>query len=64
MNPYRPPRVGDLLAVRTSSPHDDEHHVVIHTVADTGGVLFLAGTWKDCDLEVVVRRVSEPNPSE
>lgn len=59
---YRLPRVGDLIAVRTSSPHDDETHVVIHTVADTGDVLYLAGTWRDSDLEVVVRRVGDTNP--
>jgi hypothetical protein len=58
------PRVGDLLAVRTSNPHDDETHVVIHTVADNGGVLLLSGSWRDRDVEVVVRRVLDTNPLE
>jgi hypothetical protein len=62
MPTYRTPRVGDLLAVRTSDIHDDEHHVVIHSVADNGNVLVLAGTWQDKDLEVVVRRVGDIDP--
>lgn len=62
MPTYRTPRVGDLLAVRTNDVHDDEQHVVIHTVADNGGVLVLAGTWQDKDLEVIVRRVGDTNP--
>ena len=60
MPAYRMPRVGDLLAVRTTDPHDDEHHVVLHTVADTGDYLLLAGTWQDTDLEVLIRRVGGP----
>lgn len=64
MAAYRLPRVGDLLAVRTSSPHDDETHVVIERVADNGGVLVLAGTWQDRDLEVIVRRVGDTNPAD
>lgn len=60
---YRPPRPGDLIAVRTSDPRDDEYHVVLHTVADTGDVLYLAGAWQDCDLEVVVRRVGNTDPT-
>lgn len=62
MPTFRMPRVGDLLAVRTSDIHDDETHVVIHSVADNGGVLVLAGTWQDVDLEVIVRRVGDTEP--
>jgi hypothetical protein len=62
MPTYRLPRVGDLLAVRTISPHDDEHHVVISHVADNGNVLVLAGAWQDTTLEVVLRRVGDIDP--
>lgn len=57
MPTYRLPRPGDTLAVRTSDPHGDEHHVLIHTVADNGGYLVLSGAWRGTDLEVVIRRV-------
>ena len=57
---YRPPRPGDLMAVRSSDPHLDEASVLIHTVADTGAYLLVSGTWQDHDLEVVIRRVGEP----
>jgi hypothetical protein len=62
MPAYRTPRVGDLLAVRTNDIHDDEHHVVIHSIADNGNVLVLAGTWQDKNLEVIVRRVGDIDP--
>jgi hypothetical protein len=61
---YRPPRPGDLLTVRSSDPHLDEVSVLIHTVADNGGYLFLAGTWGEHDLEVVLRRTGGTNPLE
>lgn len=59
---YRGPRPGDLLAVRTNDPHDDEIQIVVHTVADNGAVLLLAGSWRGRDLEVVLRRVGDINP--
>lgn len=59
MTSYRPPRVGDLLAVRTSDPHIGEQQVVVHTVADNGGHIFLAGHWQGIDLEVVIRRIGD-----
>ena len=62
MPAYRTPRVGDLLAVRTTNPHDDEHHVVIEHVADNGNVLVMSGAWGDRDLEVVIRRVGDIRP--
>lgn len=62
MRRYRFPRPGDLLAVRTSDPGDPEHHVVIERVADTGDVMYLAGTWRNRDLEVVLRRVGDIHP--
>lgn len=62
MPAYRPPRPGDLLAVRTSDPYSDEQQVVLHTVVDTGAGLLLAGTWRDTNLEVLVRRVGDADP--
>jgi hypothetical protein len=56
---YRPPRVGDILAVRSTDPHLDEASVLIHTVADTGDYLLLAGRWGKHDLEIVLRRVGD-----
>lgn len=63
---YRLPRVGDILAVRASDPHLDEVQVPIHTVADTGDYLLLAGAWQGHDIEIVIRRVGQPtlNPME
>ena len=57
---YRPPRPGDVMAVRSSDPYLDEVSVQIHTVADNGTYLLLSGTWQDRDLEVVIRRVGSP----
>jgi hypothetical protein len=63
MHDYRPPRPGDLLAVRTTDPHTDETQVVIDRVVDTGAVLTIAGHWHTHDLEVVIRRVGAlPSP--
>lgn len=62
MPAYRAPRPGDLLAVRTNTPHDDEQHVVLDRVVDNGNVLVMSGAWGDCDLEIVVRRVGDINP--
>lgn len=62
MHTYRPPRVGDLLAVRTSDPYGDEQQVVLHTVTDTGAALLLAGTWRGTNLEVLIRRVGDTAP--
>jgi hypothetical protein len=60
---YRPPRVGDLLAVRTSDPYDDrEDQVVLHTVTDNGAALLLAGTWRNTNLEILIRRVGDTGP--
>lgn len=64
MPTYRPPRPGDLLAVRTTDPHSDEQQVVLHAVVDTGAALLLAGTWRDTNLEVLVRRVGATEPVE
>ena len=57
MPAYRPPRVGDLLAVRTTDPHLSEAQVVVDRVTDTGTVLTIAGTLGPHDIEVVLRRV-------
>lgn len=59
---YRPPRAGDLLAVRSNDPHLDEIQVRIHRVVDNGATLLLAGDWDGRDLEVLVRRVGDTNP--
>jgi hypothetical protein len=56
---YRPPRPGDIIAVRSSDPYLDEATVVVETVADNGGYLLIAGRWGSHDLEVVLRRVGE-----
>jgi hypothetical protein len=57
---YRPPRPGDLLAIRSTDPYLNEVQVVVDTVADNGTYLLISGTWQDHDLEVVLRRVGEP----
>lgn len=62
MPTYRAPRPGDLLAVRTSDPFGDEQQVVLHTVTDTGAALLLAGTWRDTNLEILIRRVGDTEP--
>lgn len=62
MPTYRAPRPGDLLAVRTTSPHDDEQHIVLDLVADNGNVLIMSGTWADRGLEVILRRVGDTEP--
>lgn len=62
MHNYRPPRVGDILAVRSTDPHLDEATVVVETVADNGGYLLIAGRWGQHDLEVVLRRVGSQHP--
>lgn len=63
MPAYRPPRPGDLLAVRTSDPHADEAQVVIDRVVDNGATLLIAGAWGGRDLEVLIRRVGTlPSP--
>lgn len=59
---FRPPRVGDLLAVRSTDPYLDEAQVVIDTVADHGSFLLLSGIWDDHKLEVLVRRVGDHQP--
>lgn len=56
---FRPPRPGDLMAVRTTDPYLDEVHVVVDRVADHGSFLLISGAWGEHDLEVVVRRVGE-----
>lgn len=62
MPAYRLPRPGDLLAVRTTSPYEDEQHIVLDRVADNGNVLVMSGRWGDSDLEVVLRRVGDADP--
>lgn len=66
MTGYRPPRTGDLLAVRSTDPHLDEVQVVIDSVVDNGGYLLMSGAWGGRTLEVVLRRVGDPtlNPLE
>jgi hypothetical protein len=59
---YRPPRAGDLLAVRVTDPHADEIQIVINRVQDNGRYLLMAGAHGDFDLEVLVRRVGDTNP--
>lgn len=59
MPTYRLPRVGDLLAVRTTDPFDDEGQVPIASVVDTGDYLILSGAWRKTTIEVVVHRVGE-----
>lgn len=63
MPTYRPPRPGDLLAVRITSPHGDEQHIVIDRVADNGNVLVLSGAWRETNLEILVRRVGDTEPT-
>jgi hypothetical protein len=60
-NRYRPPRPGDLIAVRTSDPRLDEVQVILTTVADNGDFIYLAGAHGDHDIEVIVRRVGTPS---
>lgn len=55
---YRPPEIGDLLAVRSHDPRVPETQVVIDRVADAGAWLLLSGSWQGTDLEVVIRRVA------
>jgi hypothetical protein len=62
MTAYRPPRPGDLLAVRTTDPHFDEEQVVIDRVTDDGRHLLIAGAWRGRDLEVLIRRVGDTRP--
>lgn len=57
MPAYRPPRVGDLLAVRTTDPHLSEAQVVVDRVTDTGHVLTVSGSLGPHDIEIVLRRV-------
>jgi hypothetical protein len=59
---YRPPRAGDLLAVRTDDPHLDEAQVVIDRVTDDGRHLLIAGAWRGTSLEVLIRRVGDTQP--
>lgn len=58
--PYRLPRVGDLLAIRTTDPFDDEGQVPIAKVVDTGDYLILSGAWRKTSIEVVIHRVGSP----
>lgn len=63
---YRLPRVGDLLAVRTTDPFDDEGQVPIASVVDAGDYLILSGAWRKTSIEVVIHRVGQTtlNPME
>lgn len=55
MNPYRPPRLGDLVHVRVGD--GDEHTALLQTVGDDGRTLTLTGPTPHGDLRVVIRRV-------
>ncbi len=59
---YRPPRPGDLLAVRTNDPNLDEAQIVIDSVVDNGATLLMAGAWRGRSLEILLRRVGETDP--
>lgn len=48
------------MTVRSTDPYLDEVQVVVTTVADNGGFLLIAGAWEDHELEVVFRRVGDP----
>lgn len=54
---YRPPRVGDLIAVRTA---EREHHGVLVDLFDDGRRLTFAAAFGDHRFDVVVRRVGYP----
>jgi hypothetical protein len=58
---YRPPRPGDLLAVRSTDPHLAEEQIVISDVVDNGATLLIAGPWRGRRLEILIRRVGEPS---
>ncbi len=55
MNPYRPPRLGDLVHVRAADTTD--HSALIETVGADGRTLTLTGPTPRGDLRVVIRRV-------
>lgn len=55
VNPYRPPRLGDLIHVRVGD--GDEHTALLDTVADDGRTITLTGPTPRGDLHVVIRRV-------
>jgi len=55
VNPYRPPRLGDLIHVRLGD--SDEHTALIESVGDDGHTLTLTGPTPRGDLHVVIRRV-------
>jgi hypothetical protein len=57
VNPYRPPRVGDLIHVRIGD--NDEHGALIQTVGDDGKTITLTGPTPRGDLRVVIRRVDK-----
>lgn len=61
---FRPPRPGDLMAVRSSDPYLDEVQVVVDRVVDHGSFLLISGAWQGRDLEVVLRRVGEHHPQQ
>ena len=55
MNPYRPPRLGDLIHVRLGD--GNEHGTQLRVVGDDGKTITLIGPTPDGDLRVVIRRV-------
>ena len=63
MRTYRPPRPGDLLAVRTTDPLLDGAQVVISTAVDNGGYILLGGQWQNHTLEVLIRRIGDTQPT-
>lgn len=60
---HRPPRPGDLLAVRVTDPYWPEEQVVIDAVVDNGATLLMTGAWQGRNLEVLIRRVGGTSPS-
>jgi hypothetical protein len=60
---YRPPRRGDLFAVRSKSdPYLDEIQVRVDSVVDNGKHLLITGAWQGRDLEFLVIRVGDTQP--
>lgn len=63
MRTYRPPRPGDLLAVRTTDPRLDGAQVEIKTVMDNGAYILLGGEWENHVLEVLISRIGDTQPT-
>jgi hypothetical protein len=59
---YRPPRVGDLIAVRSNDPYGSEQQVQLDSVIDNGRTVLMSGSWQGQRLEVLLRRVGDIEP--